>query len=477
MGTGNAGAGAGGAIRIEAANLYNFGRLEAVGGDSNGSGGPGGGGRITLISSGVLNEGNLSVSGGTNPDLDSVSQAQDGIFSKYTSPTLPELSEFNFTYNNDFTPIDLNLVQGLEYNLTGLPEGLELNQNLELSGNPQRAGTFSVEIEASNRFGEASSTFTINVSAGSPSVITLAASQVGSTSALLQADITSHGGEDANLTFLYGQDQNNLDLESNISVVSVNEKVPFLLTGLENNRTYFYQARLENSEGSFNASDVLSFTTLTEEVAPYVKVLETTDITAQSADLNFELISYDSDAPELTLYWGTKDQGEVEGLWQSSYEIGELQQLGAGKQRITGLSPGVTYSFRVRAKTTNKTSWSENAVVFRTIGFPSVEVLPPLEQTTVSAIIRGNLVSDGGISQIIHLDTPTNNDGLHAHWRFDEGQGTETKDDTGTAPTGRVKGGVTWVPSKSEELGSALSLWGKLNPLLSLVLFNLGVVP
>ena len=114
---------------------------------------------------------------------------------------------------------------------------------------------------------------------------------------------------------------------------------------------------------------MLSFTTLTEEVAPYVKVLETTDITAQSADLNFELISYDSEAPELTLYWGTKDQGEVEGLWQSSYEIGELQQLGAGKQRITGLSPGVTYSFRVRAKTTNKTSWSENAVVFEPLDF------------------------------------------------------------------------------------------------------------
>ena len=79
-------------------------------------------------------------------------------------------------------------------------------------------------------------------------MITLDATQVGSTSALLQADITSNGGEDANLTFLYSQDQNNLDLESNISVVSVNEIIPFLLTGLENNRTYFYQARLENSE-------------------------------------------------------------------------------------------------------------------------------------------------------------------------------------------------------------------------------------
>ena len=59
--------------------------------------------------------------------------AQDGIFSKFATPSIPALSELNFTYNNDFNPIDLNLVQGLEYNLTGLPEGLELDENLELS--------------------------------------------------------------------------------------------------------------------------------------------------------------------------------------------------------------------------------------------------------------------------------------------------------------------------------------------------------
>ena len=229
------------------------------------------------------------------------------------------------------------------------------------------------------------------------------ATQVGATSALLHAEVTSHGGEDANLTFLYSQDQNNLELESNISVVSVSGEKPFLLTGLESNRTYYYKAKIENSLGSIEANEVRDFTTLTAEVSPYVRVFGATNITAQSADLHYGLVSYDTEIPELTLYWGTKDQKEVEGLWQSSFEIGEVHQIGIGKQSISGLSPGETYFFRVQSKTANKISWTESAGLFRTIGFPAIEVLPPLKQTTVSAILRGNIVSDGGVSEIVDL--------------------------------------------------------------------------
>ena len=477
LGAGNAGAGSGGAIRIEAANLYNFGRLEALGGDTNGSAGPGGGGRITLISPGILDDGNLSVSAGTNPHLINNFTAQDGIYSKFATPSIPALSELNFAYNNTLTPTNLNLISGLDYNLSGLPAGVVLDEDLQLAGNPQRAGTFSVLIKASNQFGEANSTFTINVTAGTPSVNTMDATQVGATSALLHAEVTSHGGEDANLTFLYSQDQNNLELESNISVVSVSGEKPFLLTGLESNRTYYYKAKIENSLGSIEANEVRDFTTLTAEVSPYVRVFGATNITAQSADLHYGLVSYDTEIPELTLYWGTKDQKEVEGLWQSSFEIGEVHQIGIGKQSISGLSPGETYFFRVQSKTANKISWTESAGLFRTIGFPAIEVLPPLKQTTVSAILRGNIVSDGGVSEIVDLESPTIADGLHAHWRFDEGQGAETKDDRGTAPIGRVKGGVTWVPSISQEFGSALSMWGETQSFVDLGSFRLGGGP
>ena len=39
---------------------------------------------------------------------------------------------------------------------------------------------------------------------------------------------------------------------------------------------------------------------------------------------------------------------------------------------------------------------------------------------------------------------------------------------------GRVKGGVTWVQSKSEELGTALSLWGENQSFIELGSFGLG---
>ncbi|HAW98692.1 MAG TPA: hypothetical protein DCX67_09175, partial [Opitutae bacterium] len=56
--------GSGGAIRIQAANIYNSGRILAQGGDSFGLGGVGGGGRIALVTAGALVEGDLNASSG-----------------------------------------------------------------------------------------------------------------------------------------------------------------------------------------------------------------------------------------------------------------------------------------------------------------------------------------------------------------------------------------------------------------------------
>ena len=165
--TGNGSGGSGGAIRIEAANIQNLGRVEALGGDTNGSGGAGGGGRIAFITAGTLVEGNYSVSAGNNPNLAEGLEAGDGIFSTITYPSLPEISEQNLTFNHSLTPLSLGLSYGLDYNITGLPKGLEVD-NLELTGTPQQAGTFSVVVKGSNRFGEANSTFTIHVAPVTP---------------------------------------------------------------------------------------------------------------------------------------------------------------------------------------------------------------------------------------------------------------------------------------------------------------------
>ena len=61
--------GSGGSISIKAANIFNGGRLLAMGGNAFGLGGPGGGGRIALSTAGILQEGDTNASGGKSLGL------------------------------------------------------------------------------------------------------------------------------------------------------------------------------------------------------------------------------------------------------------------------------------------------------------------------------------------------------------------------------------------------------------------------
>ena len=237
-GPGNSSGGSGGAIRIEAANIQNLGRIEALGGDTNGTGGAGGGGRITLITPGTLVEGNHSISAGTNPDLAENLQASDGIISIITYPTIPEIDQQNLTFHSPISPLSLGLVNGLDYNISGLPKGLLVN-DLELTGTPEQAGLFPF-LKGANRFGEANNSFTIHVAPGNPTIATLPATQLGPP-ALLHADINSTGGEDANASFVFGTASDDLSSTSQIVSSSESGKISVLLTGLDPNETYYYK--------------------------------------------------------------------------------------------------------------------------------------------------------------------------------------------------------------------------------------------
>jgi hypothetical protein len=278
-GPGNSSGGSGGAIRIEAANIQNLGRIEALGGDTNGTGGAGGGGRIALITPGTLAEGNCSALAGSNPDLTEDMQANDGIISIITSPSIPEISEQNLTFHSPISALSLGLTDGLDYNISGLPKGLQVI-DLELTGTPEQAGTFTVLVKGANRFGEANNSFTIHVDPGNPSIVTLPPTQVGSSSALLHADINSTGGEDANVSFVFGTASDDLSSTSQIVSSSDSGKISVLLTGLDQNETYYFRARIENSLSSHEATDLYSFTTLNQEIGPLVQVGPASNITA-----------------------------------------------------------------------------------------------------------------------------------------------------------------------------------------------------
>ena len=87
----------------------------------------------------------------------------------------------------------------------------------------KRAGTYEVTLAVSNLKGQVSGTFDIEVIAASPKAQTAEATQVGSMSARLQANVFDLGGMDSNLTFQWGTDAN-LTSPAETPILNVTER-------------------------------------------------------------------------------------------------------------------------------------------------------------------------------------------------------------------------------------------------------------
>ena len=131
----------------------------------------------------------------------------------------------------------------------GLPSGhpykssKPLGQSgLVINGIPEKAGSYSVNVTGTNKWGQASEVFNITVLPMTPESQTVEATQVGSTSARLQANIFDLGGADGNLSFIWGTDPSLTSFtETNKSVVSEPGLSSQLLSGLSPSSTYYYQ--------------------------------------------------------------------------------------------------------------------------------------------------------------------------------------------------------------------------------------------
>ena len=101
-------------------------------------------------------------------------------------------------------------INGASGNLTGRssiqilePKG---RPGLVLKGTPEKAGIFEVSVTAQNQWGSVTDTFNLEVQAKPPKSQTADATQVGSSSARLQANVFDLGGMDSNLSFFWGTD-------------------------------------------------------------------------------------------------------------------------------------------------------------------------------------------------------------------------------------------------------------------------------
>ncbi|MDA8775644.1 putative Ig domain-containing protein, partial [Opitutales bacterium] len=217
---------------------------------------------------------------------------------------------------------------------------------------------------------------------------------------------------------------------------------------------------------------IQTFTTNLSPSPPRIIVKPASDITESNATIHYELISYDESQPEIIMYWGPVDHGDNEGLWNYNQSLG-FKGTGEGSLNISGFSPGELIYYRVRAKGSTFSGWSDQFGEVRMVDKPRVSILPANQITLTSANLRGQVLGNGGVTQIRTLSEPLVSDGLIAHWRFDEGNGQEAYDSTGFSSVAQIFDGVSWVDGKGGQWKGALRFDGSSTAYLKAGSFNI----
>lgn len=181
---------------------------------------------------------------------------------------------------------------------------------------------------------------------GSPTVHTLPATDVTTTTARLNGDITSTGSS-TTVWFEWGTDPNlstyNTTTSQSVGSSASTQAVSMDLTGLVTGTTYHFRVAASNASGTSRGA-ILSFT---PGVKPAVDTLSATSVTDNSAVLNGTVIP--NGLPATAWFeWGRDSN-------LATYSATASQSVGSGtvgqtvSATLTDLLPGTHYYFRVAA--------------------------------------------------------------------------------------------------------------------------------
>ncbi len=233
---------------------------------------------------------------------------------------------------------------------------------------------------------------------GIPTVITGSVSNIGTTSADVQGEITNLGGSE--ITH-YGHcwsvnpdptiNNNSIDFGSSSTTLSyISELIP-LTTGT----TYYVKAYATNSYGTAYGEEV-SFTTGQNITTPVVTTAAITNITQSSATSGGNVIEDGgANVTARGVCYGTSQNPTISGNHTTNGS-----GTGSFNSNITGLSSNTTYYVRAYATNSVGTSYG-NELSFTTgqnITTPVVTTTNVTNITQNSAVSGGNVTSSGGAS-------------------------------------------------------------------------------
>ena len=252
------------------------------------------------------------------------------------------------------------------------------------------------------------------VSATEATVLTKEASSVTSSTARLMGELTDWGTWiEADSYFEYGLDIDDLSSTTPRQAVVDTDSFGADISGLSPGTTYYFRAVAIEMPHEFEAGygDVKSFTTATASLPqeeppwrePEVKTVQATDISANSATLNGELIDLGTAAEVTVSFRYAPDRGRLGPT--SAYEMAETGEFSI---TINDLSPGTTYHFRAFAKGEGFNYGAD--MTFQTLRSPTVITDPAVEITASSAVFNGTLADAGtaaGVTVFFEYGTTT----------------------------------------------------------------------
>ena len=204
-----------------------------------------------------------------------------------------------------------------------------------------------------------------------PSIVTSTADSITSSTANINAYGNAAGASGAQYQFSYATDPNLVNGVTTTSLASITGSTATLetaaLTGLSPNTTYYYQALIRDSSGTYYKGLILSFTTAAQAATPAVVTSSATGITGTNVTLNGSVNANLTAITSVDFYYCrdlalttscvTKNVVTDDGTGTAISLAFTTTSAGVtvvssdsitGSQQITTLSSGTTYYYRLQ---------------------------------------------------------------------------------------------------------------------------------